>query len=233
MVALQRCRFVHAAMGGLDLERAVIDTTVEDCEFRDLGGNGLQAGFYGDAGTEVHLPYLPLDERELVSRVMIRRNRVDDTANEDWGGVGLSVGFAREVIVANNEIGRTSYSGISVGWGWTRAPNAMARNVVRGNRIRHFGTRAADTAGIYLLGAQPGSVVEGNVIEAPVFSPWVHDPDHWGYIYLDEGSSFTTVRNNWSPAEKFITNANGPGNVWENNGSMVDAAVREAAGIGR
>lgn len=226
------CTFEHGAMAGLDLERAVRDATVERCVFRDLGGNGLQAGYYGDAAGEVHLPYAPVDERTLVQRVTITRNRIDDTANEDWGGVGLGVGFAREITLTHNTIVTTSYSGISVGWGWTRTPNAMARNLIAANRILRFGTRNADTAGIYVLGAQLGTVVERNAVDTPEFWPWVHDPNHWGYIYLDEGASFTTVRDNWSPTEKFIKNANGPGNVWENNGPMVDESVRDAAGTG-
>ena len=229
-VSWRDCGFEHGAMAGLDLVGAVQDARVAGCIFRDLGGNGLQAGFYGDDATEVHLPYLPRDERTVVSGVRIERNLVDDTANEDWGGVGLSVGFARDITVTHNTIVNTSYSGISVGWGWTRTPNAMSRNRVTANRIHRFGTRNADTAGIYMLGAQPGSVVERNAIDTPTFSPWVHDPNHWGYVYLDEGSSFTTVRDNWSPTDKFIKNANGPGNVWENNGPAVDAAVRDEAG---
>jgi hypothetical protein len=229
-LAWRRCTFIHGAMAGLDLERAVTDSVVTRSVFRDLGGNGLQAGHYGDAAGEVHLPYAPHDDRALVARVAITDNLVDDTANEDWGGVGLSVGFAREVTIAHNDILGTSYSGISVGWGWSRTPGAMARNVVEGNRIRRFGTRTADTGGIYLLGAQPGSRVERNVIEAPRFTPWVHDPDHWAYVYLDEGSSYTLVRDNWSPAEKVLANANGPGNVWERNGPSADPAVRTAAG---
>jgi hypothetical protein len=178
----------------------------------------------------VHLPYNPSDERSLVARVAVRDNVFDDTANEDWGGVALSVGFAREMTIAHNEIVATSYSGISVGWGWTRTPNAMARNVVEANRIRRFGTRNADTGGIYLLGAQPGSRVERNVIETPRFSRWVHDPNHWGYVYLDEGSAYTLVRDNWTPTDKFLANANGPGNEWSNNGPMVEERVRSEAG---
>lgn len=229
-VAWRDCQFVHGAMAGLDLERAVTDATVSGNVFRDLGGNGLQAGFYGDDAGEVHLPYDPRDPRSVVARVEIVDNVIDDAANEDWGGVGLSVGFAREVTISHNDIVSTSYSGISVGWGWTRTPNAMARNVVEANRIRRFGTRNADTGGIYMLGAQPGSRVERNAIDSPHFWPWVHDPNHWGYIYLDEGSSYTLVRDNWSPTEKFIANANGPGNEWSNNGPLVDEAVRTAAG---
>ena len=32
-------------------------------------------------------------------------------------------------------------------------------------------------------------------------SPYMPDPDRWFYPYLDEGSSFITVRDNWGPAK--------------------------------
>ena len=51
------------------------------------------------------------------------------------------------------------------------------------------------------------------------------------YLYLDEGSSFITVRDNWCPAEKFMKNANGPGNVWTNNGPATAESVRNSAGL--
>lgn len=230
-VRFTRCRFEHLAMSGLDFVGGTSDDVVEGCVFCDIGGNGIQMGQYGDAGFEVHLPYDPRDARVVCTRGRIANNLFVDTANEDWGCIALSVGWAREVTIAHNEIRNTSYTGISVGWGWTRTPGAASRHVIRANRIERFATRMADCGGIYLLAAQPHTLVAENVIEEPVMSEWVHDPDHWGYIYLDEGSSFTTVRDNWCAGEKFIANANGPGNRWENNGPAVDEAIRARAGL--
>ena len=42
---------------------------------------------------------------------------------------------------------------------------------------------------------------------------------------------FITVRDNWTEGEKYLQNANGPGNVWENNGPKVDSVIRERAGL--
>ena len=65
-----------------------------------------------------------------------------------------------------------------------------------------------------------------------IYKPgYVHDPNHWFYLYTDEGSSFITVRDNWTEGEKYLQNANGPGNVWENNGPKVDSVIRERAGL--
>jgi hypothetical protein len=118
-----------------------------------------------------------------------------------------------------------------VGWGWTRMPNALRDNFIHANDVHHVATRLGDTAGIYLLSAQPGTVVSENAVHDIKPSPYVPDPQHWFYLYLDEGSSFVTVRDNWCPAEKILKNANGPGNVWENNGPQVSEKIRAAAGL--
>ncbi len=230
-VAFRRCRFVHTAADGLDLVSGVHDAVVEGCVFHDIGINGLLVGTLAGGGIEAHLPYKPQDEREICQRGRIANNLFTDTANEDWGGVALLAGFVRDTTIEHNEIDGTSYTGISVGWGWTRTANAMRRNTIRANLMRRVATRLSDTAGVYTLSAQPGTVVSENVVLPITMSRWVHDPEHWFYYYCDEGSAFITVRDNWCPAEKFLKNANGPGVVFENNGPQVDEKIKAAAGL--
>ena len=107
----------------------------------------------------------------------------------------------------------------------------MANNRIVANHVHHVATRMCDTAGIYTLSVQPGTVVSENSVHAIQMSPYVFNPEHWFYLYLDEGSSFITVRDNWCPEEKFLKNANGPGNIWENNGPNVSKKVNDAAGL--
>jgi hypothetical protein len=230
-VGFSRCRFEHTAANGLDLASAVTDSTVEGGVFRDIGINGLLAGEFPTGGTEAHLPWNPADERAVCARLRLANNFLTDCANEDWGGVALIAGFVRDTVIEHNEITNTSYTGINLGWGWTRTRNATRNNTVRANRITRFATRMTDTAGIYTLSAQPGTVVSGNVVDDVTISPWVHDPEHWFYLYADEGTSFTVWRDNWCPAERFLKNANGPDNVWENNGPQVDARIKASAGL--
>jgi hypothetical protein len=226
-----RCRFEHTAANGLDLAAAVQDSTVEGGVFRDIGINGLMAGTFAEGGIEAHLPYEPQDVRLVCARLRLANNLITDCANEDWGGVALIAGFVRDTVIEHNEINHTSYTGISLGWGWTRTLNTMRRNAVRANHIHHYATRMSDTSGIYTLSAQPGTVVTGNSVHSVTMSPYVHDPEHWFYLYTDEGSSFMIVRDNWCPEERFLQNAIGPGNVWENNGPQVDAKIKAAAGL--
>lgn len=227
----ERCTFQHLASAGLDYESGTHDDLIEGCVFRDIGGNGIQLGKFSDVGVETHLPYNPTDEREICTRERIAKNLVTDTANEDWGCVGICVGYGREIAIEHNEVSNTSYTGISVGWGWTKATNCMRDNMIHANHVHHVATRLCDTAGIYTLSAQPGTVISENSVHDIHMSPYVFNPNHWFYLYLDEGSSFITVRDNWCPEEKFLKNANGPGNQWERNGPMVSEKIKNAAGL--
>ncbi len=230
-ISFERCRFEHLASAGLDVQNGTHDDLIEGCVFHDLGGNGIQLGKFADAGFETHRPYNPSDEREITTHQRIANNLVTDCANEDWGCAGIAVGYGREIAIEHNEISNVSYTGISMGWGWNKATNCMRDNRIIANHIHHVATRMCDTAGIYTLSPQPGTLIASNSIHSIRMSPYVSDPDHWFYLYLDEGSAHITVRDNWCPEEKFLKNANGPGNVWENNGPVVAREIKAAAGL--
>ena len=227
----ERCRFEHLAMNGLDYRTATHDDTIEGCVFRDLGGNGILAGDFQTGPIETHLPYLPADGRLVCRRLRIANNVVTDVANEDWGCVGIGIGYAAEVTVEHNEVFDVSYTAVSVGWGWTRDANASANHRIHANHLHHYATRMCDTAGVYTLSHQPGTVISENVVHGVAMSPYVDRPDHWFYLYLDEGSSFIQVRDNWAPEERFFENAVGPGNLWTNNGPQVSNEIRARAGL--
>lgn len=230
-VSFSRCTFEHNASTGLDYHTYIKGGTVDRCTFSDIGGNGILAGSFGPEAHEAHLPYDPSDRRIICTGLSITNNLITDVSNDDWGCVGIGAGFVRDIRICHNEISEVSYTGISMGWGWNQQVCSMANNLVSGNLIHHYAKHMYDTAGIYTLGSQPHSLIEGNVVR-DIYSPsYAHDPNHWFYLYTDEGSSYITVRNNWTPAEKFLKNANGPGNTWENNGPMVADSIKAAAGI--
>jgi hypothetical protein len=230
-LTFERCRFEHLASAGLDFERGTHDDVIEGCVFHDICGNGIQLGAFQTGGIETHIPYNPSDEREICAREHIANNFISDCGNEDSGCVGIAVGYAREISIEHNELRDLPYTGISLGWGWTKMTNCMSDNRVIANRIHRVATRLGDTAGIYSLSAQPGTLIASNSVYDIQMSPYVFDPEHWFYLYLDEGSSFITVRDNWCPAERFLKNANGPGNVWINNGPQVSEKIKKAAGL--
>ena len=227
-MVFERCTFEHCASTGLDYHLYIQGGRVKDCTFRDLGGSGILAGSFGPEGHEAHLPYQPADMREICTGLTIEHNLITDVTNEDWGCVGIGVGFVRDIKIVDNEISEVSYTGISLGWGWNQQTCAMANNLVKGNLIHHYARHMYDTAGIYTLGSQPHTFIEDNVVRDIYHPGYVHDPEHWFYLYTDEGSSYITVRNNWTPSEKYLKNSNGPGNTWENNGPEATPAPSTA-----
>jgi hypothetical protein len=230
-IQFQHCDFRHMASAGLDLVSGTNHNLVQGCVFRDIGGNAVQVGAFSPENFETHLPYDPADQREISSYDRIENNYIDDVTNEDWGCVGIAAGCVRNINIEHNEICNVAYTGISVGWGWTKSLNCMRNNRIHANYIHHYANHMYDVAGIYTLSAQPGTTITENCVDSIGYSPYVHDPEHWFYLYLDEGSSYMTVKNNWCPKEKFLANANGPGNTWENNGPMVADSIKNAAGL--
>ncbi|HTN35945.1 MAG TPA: right-handed parallel beta-helix repeat-containing protein [Arachidicoccus sp.] len=230
-IRFDNCRFEHLASTGLDLIEGTYMDTIHGNLFKDIGGTGIQIGSYGDESFETHLPYNPKDPGKVATDEVIVNNLITDVTNEDWGCVGISAGYVKNILIAHNEISEVSYSGICVGWGWTKLKNAMSGNIIRANKVTHYGKRMYDVGGIYTLSNQPGSLIENNVIDSIYKAPYPHDPDHWFYFYLDEGSAHITIRNNWCPELKTMKNANGPGNKWENNGPQVPDQIKRSAGL--
>ena len=230
-IDFERCRFEHLGSTGLDYEEAVQGGVVRGCLFRDIAGNGLLVGSFSPAAHETHLPYDPADRREVCTQQHINNCYFMELGNEDWGCLAIAAGYVGDVNIEHNEISEVPYSGISLGWGWTQTVNCMRNNRVHANLIHHYAKHMYDVAGIYTLGSQPKSYVTENCVHSIYKPGYVHDPNHWFYLYTDEGSSFITVRDNWTEGEKYLQNANGPGNVWENNGPKVDSVIRERAGL--
>jgi len=225
------CHFMHLASTGLDYRRGTHGDEIKGCVLSDIGGTGIQVGVYSDEAFETHLPYDPSDRREVCANEHISNNLVTGVTNEDWGCVGISAGYVRGINIEHNEVSEVSYSGICVGWGWTKTANAMQGNRIYANYVHHYARHMYDVGGIYTLSAQPGTVIYENRVDSIYTARYAHDPNHWFYFYFDEGSSYITIKNNWCPGDKFMRNSNGPGNVWENNGPQVADTIKANAGL--
>lgn len=230
-VSFEDCRFEHLGGSGLDYVTGCKGGKVSNCRFSDIAMNGLVVGSFSPEGLETHLPYQPADAREVCSELTIEQSEFCDVSNEDWGCVAIAAGYVSDINIEHNTIHDVSYTGISIGWGWNRDSVCMKNNKVHANLIYNYAQHMYDCAGIYTLGNQPGTVISENVIRDIAKPSYVHDPNHWFYLYTDEGSSNITIRNNWTPSEKFLQNANGPGNVWENNGPQVSKNIIQNAGV--
>jgi len=162
---------------------------------------------------------------------VIKNNLITDCTNEDWGCVGISVGYAHDIDIEHNEVSHINYSGICVGWGWTKTITCMKNNRIHANNIHHFAKNMYDVGGIYTLSAQPSTEISNNSIHHLEKAPYAHIPGHYQYIYFDEGSSYIRAINNWTEKDKFFSNSPGPGNEWINNGPSVSEEIKNKAGL--
>ena len=232
-VNFSECRFEHLGGSGLDYVTHCKGGTVSHSTFTDIAMNGYVCGSFSPEGLETHLPYQPTDFREVCTGQTVEQSAFFDVSNEDWGCVAIAAGYVSGINIAHNTIHDVSYTGISLGWGWNRDLVCMKDNKVHANLIYNYAQHMYDCAGIYTLGNQPGTMITENVVRDIARPSYVHAPNHWFYLYTDEGSSNITIRNNWTPSEKFLQNANGPDNVWENNGPQVSDDIKRRAGIQR
>ena len=228
-IDFKHCTFRHLSSTGLDYEWAVTASSVEDCQFTDIGGTALLVGAFPDGGFETHIPFIPADVRELCSHITIRNNIISNVTNEDWGCVGIGTGYVRNMDISHNEVCHLNYSGICVGWGWISLESGMCNNRIEANYVHHFARRLYDAGGLYTLSNQPGSVMRNNRIEHLIEAPYATN-DRAFYIYLDEATDGYTMENNWCPAERFDSNRPGKKNVWKNNGPQVADSIKYKAG---
>ena len=228
-IDFKHCTFRHLSSTGLDYEWAVTASSVEDCQFTDIGGTALLVGAFPDGGFETHIPFIPADVRELCSHITIRNNFISNVTNEDWGCVGIGAGYVRNMDISHNEVCHLNYSGICVGWGWTSLESGMCNNRIEANYVHHFARRLYDAGGLYTLSNQPGSVMRNNRIEHLIEAPYATN-DRAFYIYLDEATDGYTMENNWCPTERFDSNRPGKKNVWKNNGPQVADSIKYKAG---
>lgn len=180
---LDRCTIEHAGFYAIELGDGCSNVTVADCTLRDLGGGGVNI----DGGN------LGSDPRRYTHTNVIRDNRIHCAGRVFHAACGILLCHGFDHHIAGNHIHDLYYSGISVGWEWTRALHISRGNIVENNHIHHIGgpSGLSDLGGIYTLGIQPGTVLRGNTIH-DIAS---HAYGGWG-IYTDAGSAHIIIEYN-------------------------------------
>ena len=187
--------FENLAATALDFVDNVSDCVVQKCTFGNIGGTAIMGGSFAESPREVHRPYTDLAKR--CQRLTIKENFVVDAANEDWGAVGIALGYVRHCTISTNHVFFLSYSGICVGWGWTPLNTGMEHNCIEGNNVSNYARQLYDAGGIYTLSNQPGSVISGNKVSRPYPAPYATN-DRAFCIYLDARTDGFTIENNYT-----------------------------------
>lgn len=223
--------FTMMAGTGLDLTSGTNDTRVMGNVFKEIGGSGISVGkFSPDSLTEIHKGYNPSDKDEISTRDTIMYNLVTNVTNEIQGAVGIAAGYPRYVVIDNNEVSYTNYSGISVGFGWTKNETAMTNNHINRNHIHHISRLLCDSGPIYTLSNQgSGSEIKYNYSHDISQSKWA---DYWVLpIYLDEGSSgFAVEHNSYKDAPSGV-GQNQPGHFTETDNKSFSQETADKSGL--
>ncbi len=184
----EACNIQQVGGTGLSLRRLCRNNRIEGCRFDDIGANGIAIGegrVYDQKEKEKD-PWWTKHPEQVVKDNEIKNCLVQNCGAIYFGSIGIWVGLAEGTKVVHNEVRHLPYSGISVGWMWNSNPTPCKGNLVAFNHIHHVMQTLSDGGGIYTLGLQPGTVLQGNHI---------HDlPPNAGRsesngMFLDEGSS--------------------------------------------
>lgn len=185
--SVESCYIHDTGIHAIEISAGCQEIRVEKCNMYNLGGGGVKIKgrrYENDPET----PY----EQELTAHCKITNNKIMHCGERYAAGCGVLVIHSSCNEISDNEISHLEYSGISVGWNWSYSEQQTYGNIIRRNHIHHIlGNLLSDLAGIYLLGVQDGTIVEGNHIHD------IHRHCFAGSgIYTDEGSSHITIENN-------------------------------------
>ncbi len=197
-IQLLNCEFREMGSAALSFEYGSQNIEVSGCVFQDLSSHAIQLGHIRDHRSS--------DERAVVKEIAITNNLFHRFGAEHFDGIAVLAGHVSHTRVEHNEIWNAPYTGISFGWGWSElnarselfpksvytTPTTAGHNTIAHNRIVGFMLKLRDGGAIYMLGDQPGTLIEGNYIET-----WEHAANggHAG-IYFDEGSGYMEARRN-------------------------------------
>jgi len=180
-VVFEKCKVENVGAYAIWLRRGCRNNRIESCEFRDLGAGGVMIGAIVD----------PTDPAEETKGNQVLDCELSDNGRVFPGACGIWVGFAGYNRIAGNHVHHTTYTGISVGWGWSDKPNGGHHNLVENNHVHDVMQVMGDGGCIYTLGRQPGTVIRNNICH-DTQGFYTYGPG----IYLDGASAEITVENN-------------------------------------
>ena len=179
----------------LDFHYGTHDDLIVGNIFYDISGTGIMLAKFSEADIKHTHLYNPEDQREICKNDTISNNVITEIGQDYPGCCGIACGFPQAVVIEHNELFDLPYTGISVGWAWMDADNAMRDNQIRYNHIHNVLKLLCDGGGIYTLSKQPNSSIKENYIHDIYRSKWAIGSQVNG-IFLDEGTNGFTIDHN-------------------------------------
>lgn len=190
-ISFENCKFNKLGSTGVALFKGTKNCELTGNEFGDIAGIGLCIGDSAyHKGT-----HLPENEEDIVENITVTNNYFHDMAVLYRSGAAVSLGFPRNVTLANNEIFNTNYAGVHVGLGWDALPDSVTSDIVIEKNYLHeimasdlYDGGAIYTLGITKVGAENPNYVRENYIKNVYNSG--------GALYNDQGSANWCMESN-------------------------------------
>lgn len=188
----------HSGNEGISLTNDVVDSTITGNVIRDIAGSAITVGhpqhlYLGDTGE--HARYTP-EVEGICTNISITNNLLYDISSlRGFGGhSGITAFFVDTLSIEHNQIQKTAYNGINLGWGWRNFQDSTTcrNNSINYNRFIDTLSRLHDSGAVYTLGQMPDTTINENYVQG--IPPATSGPTYG--LHNDEGSAYITQNDN-------------------------------------
>jgi hypothetical protein len=188
----------HSGNEGFSLINDVVNARIVGNYITDIAGSGITVGhpqhvYLGDAGTRAKYS---TEVEGIPTDISISNNLLYDISSlRGFGGhSGITAFFVDGLRITHNQIQKTAYNGINLGWGWRNFKDSVTcrDNSIDQNRFIDTLSRLHDSGAVYTLGQMPGTTINGNYVRG--IPPATSGPTYG--LHNDEGSAYITQNDN-------------------------------------
>ena len=163
----------HSGADGISMTNDVINSEISGNFITDITSSGITVGhpqhiYIGD-GDGSNREKFPRGVEGVCKQDTIADNLLYDiSVVHGFGGcAAITVYFADSVKVLRNQVEKTAYNGIHLGWGWCNFKDSETcrDNMICNNRVINCLNRLHDSGGIYTIGQMPGTIINENYVQ--------------------------------------------------------------------
>lgn len=182
-IVFDNCKFHNLGADAVRFVNGVCNTEIKNCEFGHISGGAIQIGLPEHQEN-------PEKNCNVCKNNRIEQNIIEHIGEEFPCVPAILLYYPNGTVIRKNDIGYVPYSGISMGWGWTKEIKNVVNgnNVIEENAIHHFMCIEKDGGGIYTLGRQYNNVIRYNY--------FYNEVNYHSAIYTDNGSENVDIYGN-------------------------------------